>query len=231
MNQRKHFFRTLGGSMLAILANLAFAPIFQAGAASTPGFSLLAANEEHSPASADKSMPPQVHPQQTLPRSSAPQLSEPTAPSQPATEPKNDEFDGDTTFATNEASAGATSSISDAHLFSSFGSSAGSGGNYSKKQAHQSYSAHPQPAHGTPGEVRDQHEDVENTPPPSSREQAQNESEQISATNEPHQNNYGDDTIQVANADKPVVVALPEPSPIILLLVGFCGLIAMRRAA
>ncbi|HEY3700578.1 MAG TPA: hypothetical protein VGK97_14675 [Spongiibacteraceae bacterium] len=180
---------------------------------------------------ADKSMPPQIHPQQALPQSSAPQSSEPAAPSQPATEPQNDEFDGDTTFAMNEVSIGATSSISDAHLFSSLGSSAGSSSNHSKKQAHQGYSARPQPSRGAPGEVRDPHDDDENTPPTSSSEQAQSELEQISATNGPNQNNHGDNTTQLANADKPVVVALPEPSPIILLLVGFCGLIAMRRAA
>ena len=112
MNYRKFAFRTIAGCILGILANLAFAPIFQAGAmdfgaSHAPTGKTLASNDKTPPQNSDAARTGRRSPNAGQPQPAAVpgQSGAQPAPAEQQPPRKNDSFDGYTTFAMNESRA------------------------------------------------------------------------------------------------------------------------------
>ncbi len=228
MNQRKLAVKTVGSGIFVILANLAFAPIFHAGANPAPTLTHAASNTIASadePKRNSNALRPQPQPpryQKTFPaQPTAPQSAQPeqqVAPTEPRAEPKHDNFDGRTTFAVNENDGrSASGSDSDTRIFGALGAGfaggTGTGGSPSSSTP-QDHADHAQ-ASGPNGQSGSQPSDEHNPPVPGPQHRTQDES------NHTPQSDAQDDTKPAAS--------VPEPSALALLFIGACGLIAARR--
>lgn len=235
MNRRKVTLRVVWGALITLLAALAFAPGLTADA---PSFSLLKKAE---PALAE------VNEQPVVDLAIAPEIEEspqyvPDADESPAaadrqTSPAQDEqsgsgFEHDTALAMIDAGTlGSLSNASDAHIFRSFGSGglSGGGSNDAPHRARQGHQNHPAGAPGTEGSSSNpQFFGDETSTEGKPANDAKNELPQQDA-------NAGDKKpTDVAFNDYPPTddkprVSVPEPSSIVLLLVGIGGLCVMRR--
>lgn len=228
MNHRKLYVKTLIGGAVVILAHLAFAPTFQAGASSAPPqihtpVNTIASNDQPEHDARASQPPRKVMPEQ-LPVTPSAQPEQQAAPSAPHAEPKPDEFDGYTTFAMNEiGNSNALSNDSDAHIFGVLGS--GSSGGATHVSTRQGRTNHaPGAGHSSPGESPKQAD----VAPPS------DESASPAVEPKDHAEAEPDAPTQIAKIEYPPsatkpVASVPEPSSIALVVVGICGLIAARH--
>ena len=154
--------------ILAIIAALAFAPLFQANA------NFYAANDPHPQDNAPAPNIYNPHPGAERGNTASPEPQ--TAPAQPDAEPGSEDFDGETTFAMNEINTfNALDDDSDAHIFSALGSG-DNADSTSQKHARRNQIQHPQ-APQTGASDNSRTIDRSNTANTATDEQASNDSE------------------------------------------------------